>query len=99
MNILDKLEDANTDLLKRVQKMQYMRLVYERINSMFQDSDNGQELRMLSGALAQGIKIALGLLGVEEEPMRSPDEEQLAQDVDKILRDLQQQFSKDFAEL
>ena len=97
MNISDKLEDATTDLQRRISKIQYTKIVYDRINVMMENSDDGmnQELRILSGALSEGIKISLGLLGVEGVPSWEPDAEQLEKDVMRILTELQAQFPKD----
>jgi len=73
--------------------MQYMRLVYEQIAKTFQESDDGQQLRALSEALAEGIGVALGLLGVET-PQVTINQDQLRLDADRVLQELQRRIPK-----
>jgi len=99
MNVVEKAKEARDDLELRIHKMCYMHLVYTRINKMSSTEDSDTQLRLLTGALAEGIKIALGILGVEPDGQTQVPEAQIQQDVNKILDELQVQFSKDSTKL
>ena len=95
MNAVEKAREAKDELELCIYKMRYTHLVYMRINKMFSIEGSDTQLRALTGALAEGIKIALGILGVEPDGEMQVSESQLQQDINKILDELQVQFSKE----